>query len=141
MIVVVVIQAVLLSVLVFAWHRQRAQLAWVDERDKLLAPFMTVVQNIISLNVPIHGVDDVDGVRVGGKLIPSKVGIEQMILVWDQVSTALSFQRNEISAIGSMYGRLKNWEAGHPVPGPRWVCWPYRAHTPAREIIVMEQEP
>src|SRR5882672_6307657 len=98
MIVVVVIQAVLLSVLTFAWHRQRAQLAWVDERDKLLAPLMTVMQNIVMLNVPVHGVDDVDGVMVGGKLVPSKMGIEQMILVWDQVSTALRYRRNEVNA-------------------------------------------
>lgn len=142
MTVVCIIQAALLSFLAFCWHRQRAQLQWVDERDKLLVPIMDAVQKAQMLNVPIHGVDDIDGVyseRTGTR-VPSKTGIEQMILVWDQVSTALQFQRREINSLGKEYGRLKNWELLHPVPGPRWVVWPYKMQQEGTTSVVQVGE-
>lgn len=125
MIIVGIIQACVITLLAFCWHRQRAQLAWVDERDKLLGPIMEHIQSAIMLNVPQHGENEIDGVRVGGKLIPSKVGMQQIWVMWEQLQEAWGFQRNQISAMGRDYGRLKNWEVAHPVPGPEWVCWPY----------------
>jgi hypothetical protein len=34
-------------------------------------------------------------------------------------------QRGAVNAMGKAFGVLKTWETMHPVPGPRWVCWPY----------------
>jgi len=126
MIVVVVIQAVLLSVLTFCWHRQRAQLAWVDERDKLLGPIMAHIQIAVMVNAPTHSKNEIDGVYVGGTLIPSKVGMQQLWIVYDQLQEAWGMQRGAVNAMGKGLGALKNWEASHPVPGPQWVCWPYK---------------
>lgn len=125
MIVVCVIQACVLALLAFCWHRQRAQLAWVDERDKLLVPIMEHLQLAIMVNAPSHKKSEIDGVYVGGTLIPSKVGMQQLWVVYDQLQEAWGTQRTAVSAMGKWYGVLKNWEAQHPVPGPQWVCWPY----------------
>lgn len=126
MIVIVVIQAALLSLLAFCWHRQRAQLAWVDERDKLLMPIMMHIQEAVMVNAPKHSKNEIDGVYVGGTLIPSKVGMQQLWVVYDQMQAAWGTQRGIVNAMGKKYGLLKNWEAQHPVPGPPWVCWPYK---------------
>lgn len=136
MTVVVVIQVVLLAVLAFAWHRQRAQLAWVDERDKLLVPIMEHLQIAIMTNAPRHGKSEIDGVMVGGTLIPSKVGMQQLWLVYDQLQEAWAAQAGAVNAMGKEYGRLKNWELQHPVPGPQWVCWPYKvAREPEQKFV------
>jgi hypothetical protein len=125
MIVVGIIQACMLALLAFCWHRQRAQLAWVDERDKFLIPIMTQMQIAIMVNAPTHSKSEIDGVYVGGTLVPSKVGMQQLWVVYDQLQEAWSMQRGAVNAMGRAYGVLKNWEANRPVPGPRWVCWPY----------------
>jgi len=142
-IVVVIIQAVLLAVLAFCWHRQRAQLAWVDERDKLLVPIMVGIQNAVLVNAPKHGKNEIDGVYVGGTLVPSKVGMQQLWVVYDQLQEAWGTQRGIVNQMGRDYGALKNWEAAHPVPGPAWVCWPYIVQsdpTGAFVEVLAEQE-
>lgn len=125
MTVVCIIQAVLIAGLAFCWHRQRAQLAWVDERDKLLVPILGHIQTAVMVNAPTHSKNEIDGVYVGGTLIPSKVGMQQLWVVYDQLQAAWGASRGAVNAMGKEYGRLKNWEAAHPVPGPPWVCWPY----------------
>jgi len=115
-IVVAVIQAVLLAVMVFLWDRQRRHIAWIDEWQSQLAPLIEALRVVIATNVPIHGLDDVDGVRRDGRLIPSKVGIEQLILVWDQVSSALRIRREEIRRMSKAFKALATWEAEHPAP-------------------------
>lgn len=126
MIVVGIVQACVIALLAFCWHRQRAQLAWVDERDKLLVPIMTSMQIAIMVNVPTHSKNEIDGVYVGGTLVPSKVGMQQLWVVYDQLQEAWGMQRGAVNAMSREYGRLKTWEAQHPVPGPQWVCWPYK---------------
>lgn len=142
MIVVVVIQAVLLAVLAFCWHRQRAQLAWVDERDKLLVPIMENLQVAVMVNAPAHSKGEIDGVYVGGTLVPSKIGMQQLWIVYDQLQEAWSIQRGAVNAMGTEYGRLKTWERQHPVPGPQWVCWPYKVvQEPEQKFIeVLERQ-
>lgn len=125
MIVVGIVQACVIALLAFCWHRQRAQLAWVDERDKLLVPIMTQMQIAITVNAPTHSKNEIDGVYVGGTLVPSKVGMQQLWLVYDQLQEAWGMQRGAVNAMSRAFGVLKTWESLHPVPGPRWVCWPY----------------
>lgn len=126
MIVVSIIQACVIALLAFCWHRQRAQLAWVDERDKLLGPIMANIQIAVMVNAPMHSKSEIDGVYVGGTLVPSKVGMQQLWVVYDQLQEAWGMQRGAVKAMNKEYGRLRTWEAAHPVPGPAWVCWPYK---------------
>jgi hypothetical protein len=136
MIVVCVIQAVLLAVLVFIWQRQRAQLAWVDERDVFLGSIMTAMQQAIVVNAPAHSKGEIDGVYVGGTLIPSRVGMQQLWVVYDQLQEAWGASRTAVNAMAQDYGRLKRWELTHPVPGPKWIAWPYVVQRPQEQVLV-----
>jgi hypothetical protein len=136
MTVVCIIQAVIIAVFAFAWHRQRAQLAWVDERDEFLGPIMDNIQMAVAVNAPTHSKSEIDGVMVGGTLMPSKVGIQQLWVVYDQLQAAWGQSRRAVNAMGTQYGMLRNWEATHPVPGPKWVCWPYKLRVPEQSKVI-----
>lgn len=141
MTVVCIINATLLLLFAFIWHRQRAQLAWVDERDKLLVPIMEHLQVAVMVNAPTHDKGEIDGVYVGGTLVPSKVGMQQLWVVYDQLQEAWRAQRGAVNTMGKHYGALKNWERQNPVPGPAWVCWPYvQQREPEQKFIEVSEK-
>ena len=49
--------------------------------------------------------------------------------------------RIAVNAMGREYGRLKTWEAQHPVPGPAWVCWPYKVSQEPEQTLVEVAKP
>lgn len=116
-------------------------IAWVDEREKAMAPLIACVQAIHFAGAPRHSVNDVDGVTrqtlvevpvppdqipegenwvVAGdrvfvkkaEFVPSTGGLRQMELVIEMEQARESL----VNELRKQYNKLAEWEKEHPVP-------------------------